>query len=298
MLQENSKRMLRMPEAVFVTDLHGRVSRYTVLFAYLVKSPPDILFIGGDLLEPFLPFADSTKHPDRDFINGFLAKNFTDLKSRLGKKYPETLIIMGNDDPKYFESALISAGSGGLWTYIHQRRIQNSGYSFYGYNYVPPTPFMLKDWERYDVSRYTDVGCISPEEGRRSFPASEHEQKWTTIKDDIDDLTADEQLDKAVFLFHAPPYSTDLDLGDVGAIVVDHVPVDEHLGSIAIYRFIEERQPLLTLHGHVHESARLSGSWMQKIGRTVCINGAHDGDELSVIRIPLDSPEDSTRLLI
>ncbi len=287
-----------MPDAVFVTDLHGKKERYLSLFEYLLGNPPDILLVGGDLLSPFMPATDSAVPGGSDFINGFLVKNFTDLKNRLGKKYPETLIIMGNDDPKYFESALVSGGANGLWTYIHQRKVLAESYSFYGYNYVPPTPFMLKDWERYDVSRYIDVGCISPEEGRRSFPASEHEQKWTTIKDDIDDLTADEQLDKAVFLFHAPPYSTDLDLGDVGAAVVDHVPVDEHLGSIAIYRFIEERQPLLTLHGHVHESAGLSGSWMQKIGRTVCINGAHDGDELSVIRIPLDSPEDSTRLLI
>jgi len=30
---------------------------------------------------------------------------------------------------------------------------------------VPPTPFLLKDWEKYDVSAYVDPGCVSPEEG-------------------------------------------------------------------------------------------------------------------------------------
>jgi len=35
------------------------------------------------------------------------------------------------------------------------------------------------------------------------------------------------------------------------------------VGSIAVRRFIEERQPLLTLHGHIHESARLTGDWRE-----------------------------------
>ncbi len=45
--------------------------------------------------------------------------------------------------------------------------------------------------------------------------------------------------------------------------MVDHVPLDVHVGSIAIRRFIEARQPLAALHGHVHESARLTGAWRE-----------------------------------
>ena len=41
------------------------------------------------------------------------------------------------------------------------------------------------------------------------------------------------------------------------------------VGSIAVKRFIEDRQPLLTLHGHVHEAAQLTGEWKIQIGRTV-----------------------------
>jgi len=78
----------------------------------------------------------------------------------------------------------------------------------------------------------------------------------------------------------------------------EHVPLDVHVGSIAVKRFIEERQPLLTLHGHIHESARLSGEWKIQIGRTVCINGAHDGPELALVRFDLESPEAPTRDLL
>ena len=72
---------------------------------------------------------------------------------------------------------------------------------------------------------------------------------------------------------------------------MDHAPLDVHVGSIAIRRFIEARQPLVTLHGHVHESARLTGAWQDRIGRTVCLSAAHDGPELALVRFDLEQPE-------
>lgn len=44
------------------------------------------------------------------------------------------------------------------------------------------------------------------------------------------------------------------------------------MGSRSIRRFIETFQPLMTLHGHIHEAPRLSGNYAQWIGRTLCIN--------------------------
>ena len=273
-----------MIEAVFVTDLHGRKNLYNSLFSYLRESPPNILLIGGDLLPGLMC--------PSDFINGFLRKNFLELKNLLGKNYPQVFLIMGNDDPRVFESVLIDAGRNKLWTYLHNRKIPIGEYVFFGYNYVPPTPYILKDWERYDVSRYTEIGCISPEEGKRSIPVNEHEKKWTTIKEDLDILTKNILMENAVFLFHTPPYNSALDLADLQGVVIEHTPVDPHIGSIAVERFIEERQPLLTLHGHVHESTRLSGQWMQTFGRTVSVNGACEGAKPSLFRIYLGKNEE------
>jgi uncharacterized protein len=80
--------------------------------------------------------------------------------------------------------------------------------------------------------------------------------------------------------------------------MVEHVPLDVHVGSIAIQRFIGERQPKLTLHGHVHESTRLTGQWLQRFGRTVSFNAAHDGPELAVIKFDLENPGNAKRLLL
>jgi Icc-related predicted phosphoesterase len=122
--------------------------------------------------------------------------------------------------------------------------------------------------------------------------------KYVTIKDDLDRFTRNQDMAKAIFLFHTPPYQTKLDLSAQGGKMIDHVPLDRYLGSIAVRRFIEARQPLLTLHGHVHESARLSGSWRDRIGRTHCFSAAHDGPELSLVRFDPDGLDAATRELI
>ncbi len=101
-----------------------------------------------------------------------------------------------------------------------------------------------------------------------------------------------------VCLFHSPPYRTDLDRAALDGHTVDHAPLDLHVGSIAIQRFIEDRQPLLTLHGHIHESPRLTGNWRQKIGRTHAFTAAHDGPELALVRFDLDDLDNATRELL
>jgi hypothetical protein len=186
----------------------------------------------------------------------------------------------------------------GLWDHVDQRRVDWEGYRVFGYARVPPTPFLLKDGERYDVSRYVDPGCVAPEEGLRSVPADPHEVRWSTIQQDLDALFGDGALDRAICLFHAPPYDTRLDRAALDGREIDHAPLDVHVGSVAVRRMIEERQPLLTLHGHVHESARITGVWRQRIGRTVALSAAHDGPELALVRFELPDVSRADRELL
>ena len=163
---------------------------------------------------------------------------------------------------------------------------------------MPPTPFVLKDWERWDVSRHLEPGCVSPEEGLRTVPADPSEVRYGTIARTWPRSPARTDLARAVMLFHAPPHETDLDRAALDGRIFEHVPLDVHVGSIAIRRFIEDRQPLVTLHGHVHESARLTGSWRDRIGRTWCFSAAHDGPELALVRFDLEDPASATRELV
>ena len=282
-----------MTRCSFVADLHGRLDRYESLLSTIARERPAVVFVGGDLLAH--GFA---RRFDENFFGGFLHPRLAELRARLGEAYPRVLVILGNDDPAIEVRELEKLAADGLLEHVHMRRAELAGFDVYGYACVPPTPFLLKDWERWDVSRYLDPGCVSPEEGHRSVPADPSSVRYGTIARDLAALAGTAGLDRAVMLFHAPPHETNLDRAALDGRMVDHVPLDPHVGSIAIRRFIEERQPLVTLHGHVHESARLTGSWRDRIGRTHLFSAAHDGPELALVRFDLEDPASAKRELL
>ncbi|MGH9020892.1 MAG: metallophosphoesterase family protein [Acidimicrobiales bacterium] len=77
-------------------------------------------------------------------------------------------------------------------------------------------------------------------------------------------------LDKAIFNFHAPPYNSGLD--EAPALDENMRPmhggaVMKPVGSVAVRNAIESRQPMLSVHGHIHESKGVT-----KIGKTLAIN--------------------------
>ena len=276
----------------FTSDLHGHPSRYRKLVEATLDERPNVVLIGGDLL----PF--DRQWTGGDFISEVMRPEFRKLNDRLGQEAPRVLLILGNDDPRDREPEILEGETRGLWTYLNERSVEVAGHTFTGYSFVPPTPFMLKDWERFDVSRHVDPGCVSPEHGMRPVPVAADEARDRTISADLEGLGRDRDLSRAVFLFHSPPYRSQLDRAALDGKMIDHVLLDVNVGSVAISRFIEDRQPLLTLHGHIHESTRLTGSWRDRIGRTHAFNGAHDGPELALIRFDLDDLDGATRELI
>lgn len=280
---------------LFVSDLHGSLERYAALWRAVERERPAALFLGGDLLPGRLRAAHA---PGENFLEEVVAAGLDRLRERLGDGYPRVFVILGNDDGRVDEPHCLELERRGLIAYLNERKSPIGRATVYGYAYVPPTPFRLKDWERYDVSRYVDPGCLSPEEGERSVPVDARETRRRTIAADLDALVGDDDLTHAVFLFHAPPHRTTLDRAALDGRRVDHAPVDVHVGSIAVRRFIEARQPALTLHGHIHESARLTGAWSDRIGRTVLLGAAHDGDELALVRFDLERPEAAERELL
>jgi len=112
----------------------------------------------------------------------------------------------------------------------------------------------------------TGYANITPWKCPRDIPEEELEKK-------IEDMVAKiENMETAIFCFHVPPYGTKLDqapkLDEKLQIVIEggHV-VMIPAGSIAVRKAIEKYQPLLGLHGHIHESRAFD-----KIGRTMCFN--------------------------
>lgn len=274
----------------FVSDLHGSTDRYLKLFSIIEKEKPGLLFMGGDLLP------HSYLHSN--FIKDFLIKNLMELKSRMNDLYPKISLILGNDDAKTEEEEILHYAEEGFWNYINMKSMKFGKLTVHGYCFTPPSPFLLKDWEKYDVSRYVDPGCISPEEGKRTIEITDEEKKYSTIKKDLEILFDGLDVTNDIFLFHGPPYKTKLDRAALDGKFIDHIPLDVHVGSVAIRKFIETKQPMLTLHGHIHESARITGNWKDQIGNTICLSAAHDGKELALIEFDTDNLSGATRTLL
>jgi Icc-related predicted phosphoesterase len=262
------------------------------LFQIIRNENPEAIFFGGDLL----PNDYSLKTSMEEFVDEKILSNIKLVRAR--NKDIRFFIIFGNDDPRIYEKFFLQAEKNELIDYVHNKTKDFGELYVSGYSYVPPTPFHLKDWEKYDVSRFVDVGSISPESGRRTVDIPKDEILYSTIAKDLENLSKNAPIEKTIFLFHSPPYKSNLDRSDLDGKMIDHAPVDIHLGSIAIQRFIKKKHPLLTLHGHVHESTRLTGLWKEKYGKTYSFNAAHDGPELAVIRFDSDDLENASRELI
>lgn len=295
-----------MPQSLiclFASDLHGRASLYESLFREIESRRPDMVFLGGDLLPfPYPPQGDRAGSSPDDFIPNFLVVRFAQLQSAMGISYPKVNLILGNNDPRSFEREIIEWGERGLWRYVHGRGESFGGpsaddYRVMGYACVPPTPFRLKDWEKFDESRTVPEGAISPDAGSRSTPVDAGRMGGDTIADDLETLAGSADLSDTIMLFHTPPHNTLLDrISRSGT--PDEGSSDAHVGSAAVRRFIEERQPLVTLHGHIHESARLTGEWRDRIGSTHMFSSAHDGPELALVTFDPSAPENATRELV
>jgi Icc-related predicted phosphoesterase len=81
---------------------------------------------------------------------------------------------------------------------------------------------------------------------------------------------------RAIFNLHVPPYDSGLDTAaeinpDLTVVYKNGQPHEIPVGSTAVHQIIEEYQPLVALHGHIHESRGEA-----TIGRTLAINSGSE----------------------
>jgi len=102
---------------------------------------------------------------------------------------------------------------------------------------------------------------------------------WNTFREAPEDVLTGKidavvsqipDMGRAIFNFHAPPYGSGLDEApalDDTMRPIHGGAVMKPVGSVAVREAIQRYQPLLSVHGHIHESR---GIW--KSGRTLAVN--------------------------
>lgn len=270
------------------------------MFSKVNKEKADVLIIGGDIIPHDLEIIGMS---GSDILWGqekYLRDVFVPaIKVQMGIRPIPVYLDLSNDD---FMSTrkVLEQYDGILFHLLHQRKhpLTDSA-DIIGYMNVPPTPFGRKDWEKPDTSeqRYAPGNFISVDgsisvngELRRTFLDLRSDD---TIERDLDRLS--ESIDKPfIFISHAPPYKTPLD------VIYDGT----HVGSLAVRKFIEKWAEkgllIISFHGHIHESPRRSGSICTKIGNTLCINpgqGSRRGSTFRYVVSEFGQGEDGTLIM-
>jgi uncharacterized protein len=106
----------------------------------------------------------------------------------------------------------------------------------------------------------------TPWNTERECSEEELEDRLRTMVEKVNDL------ERCIFNVHCPPYNSRIDvcpkLDDELRVVYEMGnPVLAPAGSTAVRKLIEEAQPLVGLHGHIHEARG-----EVQIGRTLCLN--------------------------
>jgi len=273
---------------LFTSDLHGDEAHYSRLVALAASQQPALLILGGNCLPD-----DSALNPTQlgkgqpQFVRHQLRKAL--LAIREGSRCADILWVFGNHDWGSSVRAMEELAADGLVTLLnHRMAVERGGLSFFGYPCVPPTPWFVKEFERLDQpgDKIPLLGGArwdhrfsrpSPNSALVVFKTS------PTIEDELAALKP--PATPWVFVTHAPPFETSLDRNFSG----------QPCGSKAIRAAIERLQPVLSLHGHVKESPRVSGSFKDMLGRTVAINPGQSPRATHYVTIEIDPATGSIR---
>lgn len=255
---------------VYAADLHGDHTAYGTLADLVEREHPSALVLGGDLFAYGRSAASQIAFAEGVFLS-FLR--------RLADARVPVLAITGNVDLRAAVDRVRAFEDVELIRLLGLRPLRlplagqgRDGVELVGYPYVPPTPFRLKENERRDlaVDRYDGPWPIfvsSPDPtGERVEAPRDYLDRLPSIEEGLARIPETER--PCILVAHAPPCGCALDRSSMGI----------NGGSHAIRRWIERRQPLVALHGHIHESPDLSGRWAERIGGTICINPGAAGE--------------------
>ena len=125
------------------------------------------------------------------------------------------------------------------------------------------------DFAMLSCSRSNPTPWDTPREGPEDELTEHLEQLCRKVG------SSSKDFENVIFNFHVPPYGSSLDLcPKLDANMRMAAEEKIHAGSIGAKQVIEKYQPLLGLHGHIHESRGA-----QKSGRTLMINPGSEYSE-------------------
>src|SRR3972149_1151812 len=282
----------------FVTDIHGSNTCFRKFLNALKIYNVDVGILLGDLTgKVMVPLVEKTG-------GGWettLMKHHTEVSTQEElDKLKKTIEMMGynwvqltpedfqcyKDDPKEVDRLFKELMLKRLkeWIALADERFKGTSYKVY---MAPGND------DHFEVDQVIEDSAAIVNCNNKNVTVGEHEMitfswanptPWDTPREKPDEelepmleelIAKVHDKSNAIFNFHVPPFGYALDLApELSKDLVQAADRKIHVGSHAVAKMIEKYQPLLGLHGHIHESRGV-----QKVKRTTIINPGSEYSE-------------------
>jgi Icc-related predicted phosphoesterase len=295
-------RLLKRPRPArmkifFATDIHGSDRCFRKFLNAARHYQADHIIIGGDLTgKVVVPIERQSSGYAADYGDRHYADMSEDECRELKKlirDHGSYYVVATHDellelaDPAVSEQTFRRAARESVteWVRLAEERLRGSGIRCFitpGNDDYPEIEDVLKD---SDVVEFVEGQVVPLDDAYQMVTIGyANETPWHSPRElpedelaaRIDDMFAKTAQDLATLaVLHVPPYNSALDQAPAVEIVNGEIrvrmssgsPLMAGAGSTAVRAAIERYQPLVSLHGHIHESRAA-----ERIGKTLCIN--------------------------
>lgn len=280
-------------------DLHGSEIVFRKFLAAATFYEADALLIGGDMTaKTMAPVVQQRDGRFRTRLSGAARENLSEAEVepiekaigdsgqyvvRLSEEEYAALRADPSKVERLFTDRMIEQI--GRWTQMAERHLAPLGIPLFWIGGNDDKPEALEHVVSTPTVRYVDetvarfdedheilgFGWTNPSPWRtpRELPEDQLEKRLGPLLDRVQDPA------RCIYLLHAPPYGTGLDIAPkLDASTDPPRPVTQGgqqvlipVGSTSFRAAILETQPLLGLHGHIHETKNAA-----KLKRTVCVD--------------------------
>ena len=278
----------------FATDIHGSDRCFRKFLNAGAFYGVQHLILGGDITGKSLvpiertPRGYTASYQDHDYVDiGDVERAELEQRIRDNGRYPiagkrDELLALHDEAAREQAFRRVVVDGIARWVELAEQRLRGTGIRCF------VTPGNDDYWEIDMPLQGSDV--VEFVEGRR-VPLDDIHEMITTGYSNITPWDSPRELEEpelaaridamcvglesfqnVVAVIHPPPYDTDLDKApaidsEFRVQLEAGTPKIVSVGSTAVRDFVVRSQPLLGLHGHVHESRAA-----QLLGRTLCLN--------------------------
>ena len=278
----------------FATDIHGSETCWRKFVNAARYYGVDVLILGGDITGKGMVYA--VEQSDGTYKASFMGKDYSlrssdelsefDSKVRAYGYYPfrttkdEIDVISRSEEKRHDVFLGLMIQTLQRWITFAEQKLKGSDIKLYvtagNDDELAIDPILNVS----DVVHHADQKVVSIDEEHEMISSSySNITPWRCPRDITEDALTEKiesmaaqvkDMKNCIFNLHVPPLDSTLD----SAPLLDEklAPVDSGqrivgVGSSAVRKTIEKYQPLLGLHGHIHESKGFT-----HIGRTLCMN--------------------------